>query len=126
MQGKHNHEGQVSQEQFEEFKEGLWKWLTVMEKTARDNLAESRITNGKVAELSKWRWYSAGAVTMLAFLVSIFGVFVISRAEPTPISVRDYDCAEFESQSDAQEYLLPGDPFGLDADKDGIACEGLR
>lgn len=36
---------------------------------------------------------------------------------------RDYDCADFATQAEAEEYLLPGDPYGLDADDDGIACE---
>lgn len=40
-------------------------------------------------------------------------------------AARDYDCADFASQAEAQEYLLPGDPYGLDADNDGIACETL-
>jgi Excalibur calcium-binding domain len=37
----------------------------------------------------------------------------------------DYDCADFATQEEAQEYLLPGDPYGLDADNDGVACEDL-
>ncbi len=37
----------------------------------------------------------------------------------------DYDCADFETQEEAQEYLLPGDPYGLDGDNDGVACEDL-
>src|SRR4029453_16628734 len=36
-----------------------------------------------------------------------------------------YDCSDFTYQEDAQAQLLPGDPHGLDADKDGIACEEL-
>jgi hypothetical protein len=38
---------------------------------------------------------------------------------------RDYDCADFSNQAEAEEYLLPGDPYNLDADSDGIACEDL-
>ena len=38
-------------------------------------------------------------------------------------AARDYDCADFSSQAEAQEYLLPGDPYNLDADSDGVACE---
>lgn len=36
-----------------------------------------------------------------------------------------YNCADFGSQSTAQYYfeLYPGDPSGLDADHDGVACE---
>jgi hypothetical protein len=37
----------------------------------------------------------------------------------------DYDCANFANQAEAQEYLLPGDPYGLDGDNDGVACEDL-
>jgi Excalibur calcium-binding domain len=38
---------------------------------------------------------------------------------------RDYDCADFSTQEEAQEYLLPGDPYNLDGDDDGVACEDL-
>jgi hypothetical protein len=39
----------------------------------------------------------------------------------------DRDCDDFASQQDAQDALdaAPGDPERLDADDDGIACEGL-
>jgi hypothetical protein len=37
----------------------------------------------------------------------------------------DYDCEDFSTQEEAQEYLLPGDPYGLDGDDDGVACEDL-
>src|SRR5215212_5522992 len=36
-----------------------------------------------------------------------------------------YDCSDFDYQEDAQAQLLTGDPYGLDADDDGIACEEL-
>jgi beta-lactamase superfamily II metal-dependent hydrolase len=38
---------------------------------------------------------------------------------------RDYDCSDFESYEEAQQYLLPGDPHDLDRDGDG-ACDTLR
>ena len=38
---------------------------------------------------------------------------------------RDYDCDDFETQEEAQLYLAPGDPYGLDEDGNGIACENL-
>ncbi|HEX5989187.1 MAG TPA: excalibur calcium-binding domain-containing protein [Solirubrobacterales bacterium] len=44
---------------------------------------------------------------------------------PSPAAARDYDCADFDTQAEAQEYLLAGDPYRLDADNDGIACEDL-
>ena len=37
----------------------------------------------------------------------------------------DYDCGDFSNQAEAQEYLLPGDPYRLDGDNDEIACEDL-
>jgi hypothetical protein len=46
-------------------------------------------------------------------------------AVPGAAAARDYDCADFANQAEAEEYLLPGDPYGLDADNDGIACEDL-
>jgi hypothetical protein len=33
-----------------------------------------------------------------------------------------FDCSDFESQEDAQEQLLDGDPYVLDEDGDGTAC----
>jgi hypothetical protein len=40
-------------------------------------------------------------------------------------ALADYNCDDFATQEEAQEHLLPGDPDGLDADSDGIACEDL-
>jgi hypothetical protein len=37
----------------------------------------------------------------------------------------DYDCADFETQEEAQLYLAPGDPYQLDEDNNGLACETL-
>lgn len=34
-----------------------------------------------------------------------------------------YDCPDFATQEEAQQFLLPGDPYGLDADNDGMACD---
>jgi len=39
--------------------------------------------------------------------------------------VRDYDCDDFETQEEAQLYLTPGDPYRLDVDGNGLACETL-
>jgi hypothetical protein len=51
---------------------------------------------------------------------------VIAALAVLPASVlADYDCADFATQEEAQEYLLPGDPYRLDGDDDGIACEDL-
>lgn len=40
-------------------------------------------------------------------------------------ALADYDCKDFATQEEAQGQLLPGDPYGLDRDNDGIACESL-
>ncbi len=39
----------------------------------------------------------------------------------------DYDCRDFSTQRRAQAVLdaEPGDPYGLDGDYDGVACEAL-
>jgi micrococcal nuclease len=41
---------------------------------------------------------------------------------------RDYDCKDFRSQAEAQQIFdaYPDDPFQLDLDRDGIACESLK
>ena len=36
-----------------------------------------------------------------------------------------YDCTDFQTQQEAQLYLAPGDPYGLDEDGNGLACEDL-
>jgi micrococcal nuclease len=45
---------------------------------------------------------------------------------PAP-TLRDRDCADFDSQTEAQEVLEddPSDPHRLDGDSDGVACETL-
>jgi len=44
---------------------------------------------------------------------------------PQDAKALDYDCADFSNQAEAQRYLLPGDPYRLDGDNDGVACEDL-
>lgn len=50
-----------------------------------------------------------------------------STVGPTSTPNADVDCSDFASQTEAQSVLNadPTDPFGLDADDDGIACEEL-
>jgi hypothetical protein len=55
---------------------------------------------------------------------------VPKTTEPTEATrsaapARDYDCDDFESQEEAQLYLAPRDPYGLDEDGNGVACETL-
>lgn len=35
-----------------------------------------------------------------------------------------FDCSDFGSQDEAQEQLVDGDPYGLDEDDNGLACDG--
>jgi hypothetical protein len=61
---------------------------------------------------------------VLAF-VTVIAVGFAAQAPSASAHRRDYDCADFANQAEAEEYLLPGDPYNLDADSDGIACEDL-
>ena len=45
--------------------------------------------------------------------------------ETTASPAGDYSCADFRTQEEAQAYLTPGDPYVLDPDGDGLACEEL-
>ena len=48
-----------------------------------------------------------------------------SAGEPPAPAGGDYDCSDFATRVQAQRQLLPGDPYGLDSDGDGHACEDL-
>ncbi len=61
-------------------------------------------------------WLMVGALAVGAVLAAGLG-------SPSHAAARDYDCSDFGTQAEAEEYLLPGDPYNLDADGDGIACE---
>ncbi len=61
-------------------------------------------------------------IALAAAAVAIGGV---ALAAPDRSAARDYDCSDFGTQAEAEEYLLPGDPYRLDGDNDGIACEDL-
>lgn len=58
---------------------------------------------------------------LLSSAIAVLAVFALAPAHASA----DYDCADFATQEEAQEYLLPGDPYRLDGDDDGIACEDL-
>jgi hypothetical protein len=66
------------------------------------------------------RWLGVALVFVTAIAVGF-----AARAPEVSAHRRDYDCADFANQAEAEEYLLPGDPYNLDADSDGIACEDL-
>lgn len=52
----------------------------------------------------------------------------IPRTARLPRGTADRDCADFDTQAEAQSFLAdsaPGDPHRLDGDDDGVACERL-
>lgn len=59
----------------------------------------------------------------LVVAVAVIGGIAIGG--PERAAARDYNCSDFSTQAEAEEYLLPGDPYNLDGDNDGIACEEL-
>ena len=60
----------------------------------------------------------------LPLAVLLVAVLVALAFAPSA-SARDYDCSDFSTQAQAQEFLLAGDPHRLDSDGDGVACETL-
>lgn len=63
-------------------------------------------------------WTLAGALLVFAAAIAL-------SLAPRSARAVDYDCSDFANQAEAQRHLLSGDPYGLDADGDGIACESL-
>jgi hypothetical protein len=53
---------------------------------------------------------------------------VAPRFSPSKPATGDKNCSDFPSQAEAQAALRadPSDPWGLDRDRNGIACEGNR
>ncbi|EOD58568.1 excalibur calcium-binding domain-containing protein [Amycolatopsis vancoresmycina] len=66
---------------------------------------------------------TAAAVAGLALL----GPAPFASAQLATPLTGDKDCSDFQYQEEAQAVLdaTPGDPNGLDRDKNGIACESL-
>lgn len=67
------------------------------------------------------------SLCLASLAVGAFAPDLVPQATASSIAVAsvDYDCADFANQAEAEEYLSPGDPYNLDADGDGIACEDL-
>lgn len=59
--------------------------------------------------------------------LTVGGELVLFQAPPEPEPGDELNCDDFATQEEAQAELDadPSDPHGLDADADGIACEGL-
>ncbi len=50
-----------------------------------------------------------------------------ARSQRDSSFTRDYNCSDFKTQAEAQRIFnsSPGDPYKLDGDSDGVACESL-
>jgi Excalibur calcium-binding domain len=64
-------------------------------------------------------------VKLLGGVLALIAVGTVGFCVPGSAEAADYDCSDFSNQAQAQQHLLPGDPHGLDADQDGVACESL-
>ena len=62
---------------------------------------------------------------LLGWLLGAALLGIALFASPDHAAAQDFDCADFSTQAEAQQYLLPGDPYNLDGDDDGVACEVL-
>jgi outer membrane scaffolding protein for murein synthesis (MipA/OmpV family) len=66
-------------------------------------------------------------VPIVVFALSGFAAG--ASGQTATASFRDRDCADFNTQAQAQRFYKKHnpnrDPHGLDADRDGIACEDL-
>jgi hypothetical protein len=58
-------------------------------------------------------------------LVFVLAAIVVGLQANPSVAGADLDCSDFSNQAQAQQNLLPGDPYELDADGDGVACESL-
>jgi endonuclease YncB( thermonuclease family) len=64
----------------------------------------------------------AALLTVGALLAAGIGLLTIRSGVA---QASDYDCSDFSTQAEAQQFLLSGDPYRLDGDGDGVACESL-
>lgn len=62
---------------------------------------------------------------LAGLVLALSAALLALSAIPGTAAAQDYDCADFSNQAEAEEYLLPGDPYNLDGDNDGVACEDL-
>lgn len=64
---------------------------------------------------------------LLIIITLLLLSIVVIYADSKQSQFVDYDCHDFKTQQEAQRMLdrNPDDPYGLDSDRDGIACESL-
>jgi len=69
--------------------------------------------------------YSGAIKRSLLILLGTLATMIALGSQASPAMAVDYDCSDFGTQAEAQSYLLAGDPYNLDGDNDGVACESL-
>ena len=72
----------------------------------------------------RWRHATSRRSPMAYALAASLVLLALASVTPGAIAA-DLDCADFDTQEEAQRYLTPGDPHGLDGDGDGRACDTL-
>src|SRR4051794_38862794 len=60
-----------------------------------------------------------------AIIVTLVASAGFAVAAAPASSQADFNCSDFAYQEDAQAKLLDGDPYHLDQDGDGVACQSL-
>jgi hypothetical protein len=80
--------------------------------------------NGYAAPTTMDRGPRKLVAALASAVLAMLAILLIVRSEPARAA--DYDCSDFSTQAEAQGYLLPGDPYRLDGDGDGVACESLH
>lgn len=75
-------------------------------------------------------WFRVEATRKVAVGVTFFGAGIVGvlGVQFWPETKPDYNCSDFKTWAEAQVILdnNKSDPYLLDKDKDGIACEELR
>ena len=92
-------------------------------------------TKSLTATWSEWPSLESGLKRACLYVTGGIGDYLVAETTytvpspppppATPVPTVDYNCSDFIYQEDAQAYLVPGDPYRLDGDHDGIACEDL-
>lgn len=67
----------------------------------------------------------APARHVMALVSVVAAVAAVAWFATSPAKAVDYNCSDFANQAEAQHHLLAGDPYNLDGDGDGVACESL-
>ena len=122
-------EPHVSKDAFTEFDKRIEEHFDVVEAQLSALNIKVAAQNGSVRNLNEWRQQMTGRTQVLVFLLGVFGATVLALNWDAIASEHatstDINCADV-SRDVAQAILDadPRDPFRLDGDGDGRACEG--